>query len=195
RAPASASARAGRGCEHGEQRLRRPAAMRVLALPLVAELGDGALLACRHEHRVEAEAGGAPRLEGDRALERAPAAQLAAVGRDRDELAHVAGAPVGDAGERRQDPLDVATLRPAGRLDAGPAAERVHLEARVLAEHPRILRPDAPPEPCLRPRVVDEGRAGLGRVLVRLEKLQLPAWQRGGELAALVLVARAQPRD
>ena len=62
--------------------------MRVLRLPVVAELGDRALLAVGDEHRVVAEAFAAARRVGDPALERRPVPRTSlAVGRERDELA------------------------------------------------------------------------------------------------------------
>jgi hypothetical protein len=65
----------------------------VFGLPLISELGNRPVLAVRDEDRIEAEAGRAAGLMGDSAPEDAGAAQLPAVGRDRDELADVAGAP------------------------------------------------------------------------------------------------------
>ena len=53
------------------ERRRGAGAVRVLALPVVAELGDGLLVAGRDEDRVVAEAALAPPLERDRALEHA----------------------------------------------------------------------------------------------------------------------------
>src|SRR5438128_530017 len=64
--------------------------MRVLLLPLVAELRDRELLAVGHEDRVVAEALAAARLAGDPALEDPGAADLLPVRRDRDELRDVA---------------------------------------------------------------------------------------------------------
>src|SRR5207248_1087391 len=110
------------------QRFRGPRAVGVLRLPLVAELRDRLLLAGRDEDRVEAEAGRAVSLERDPAFERAGAAELPPVGRDRDELADVAGAPVLDPGERVEDPLHMPALRPARSLDAGLSSERLDLE-------------------------------------------------------------------
>ena len=69
------------------ERLRRAAAVRVLALPVVAELGDRPRLAARDEDRVVAEAA---RRRGARARSRPRARRCRAarspVGRERDEL-------------------------------------------------------------------------------------------------------------
>src|SRR6478672_2560484 len=103
--------------------------MRVLVLPSVAELGDGALLALRNEHRVVAEAAGA--------------AQLLPVRRDRDELTDVARAAVVDVAQLLQQLCDRRrALRCVARgVNAGPAAERCHLDARVLADRPAAGTP------------------------------------------------------
>jgi hypothetical protein len=60
--------------------LRGACAVRVLALPVVPELGDGARLADGHEDRVVAEALAAARLERDRPLDGAGRAALVAFG-------------------------------------------------------------------------------------------------------------------
>ena len=63
--------------------------MGVLPFPLVAQLGNRSLLPVRDEDRVEAEAFGATRLEGDSSFERARAATLLAGWRQDDQLADV----------------------------------------------------------------------------------------------------------
>src|SRR5258708_5239463 len=111
--------------------------MRILALPAVPQFRDGPLLAVGDEDRVVAEALAATRPVDDRPLEDAGAAKLFALRRQRDELGDVARPPVVDAlqcVEHRTDGVGAAEAR---RLDAGAAPEPVHLDARVLAEHPR----------------------------------------------------------
>jgi hypothetical protein len=173
---------------------RRPCPVGVPALPIVAELSDRALLAVGNEDRVEAEAAGAARLRADPALEHARSADLAAVGRDRDELADVARSTIGNPGERLEDPLDVAPLRPAGGLDAGAAAERDDLEPGVLAQDPLPRRADGASVECLRARVLAERLTGLRRVLGGVEERDRPARKRRPELAELVLVLRGETR-
>src|SRR5689334_7084057 len=167
------------------QRSRRSRPVRVLGLPLVAELGHRALLAVRDEDRVEAEAFRPARFLGDAAFERARAAELASVRRERDELADVAGAPVGLAVERLEDPLDVPALRPARRLDARGPVQRIDLEPRVLAEHPCLRRSDLAAVKRLAARVLQEPVAGLRRIVARVEQLDRPAGERLPQLAQL----------
>src|SRR5262249_26024314 len=64
------------------------------------------------------------------------------------------------------------------------------LEARVLAEHPRVRGPDLASVDRLRPRVVDVALLAFLWVAVRVEQVELPAERR--QLAQLVAVARAQ---
>src|SRR5581483_11527591 len=160
-------------------------------LPLVAELGHRPLLAVRDEHRVEAEAGAAASFLGDPALKRARAAQLAAVRSDRDQLADVARPAVLLARQGLEDPLDVPALRPASRLDARPPGERLDLEPGVLAEQPAV-RAHAAPEQRLAACVLVERGARLRGIVRDVEQLDAPAGQRELQLAALVLVLRAQ---
>src|SRR5688572_31291989 len=137
----------------------------MLGLPVVPELGDGARLAVGHEDRVVAEALAPARLERDRALDGGGAAKRLALRRERDELAHVARAPVLDALQRveqRGHPV----VRPTRRLDPGPSAERGDLDPRVLAEHPVGRVPTA--EARLAERVVVVGLALLDRKSTRL---------------------------
>src|SRR5690349_9759028 len=114
----------------------------MLRFPLVAEVGDGALLAVGHEDRIEAEAFAAAGLVGDAAAERARAAPLAAVRRDRDELRHVArAASVSvDAVEHAEHPADLVAGRAPRRGHAGPAVEGRDLDPGVLPDHPRVSR-------------------------------------------------------
>src|SRR5436190_12216852 len=153
--------------------------MGMLRLPFVAELGNRALLAVRREDRIETEAFAPVRLAGDSPFERAGAAVLVALRRDRDELADIPRAPpvAGDALELAQQPADLVTGRASGRLHARPAAEPFHLDAGVLAEHPRVGRPDAAAEDGLHTRVVVVSRAVLGGEVVRIEQLDPPARQ------------------
>src|SRR5256714_15226544 len=114
--------------------------MRVLCLPVVAELGHGLVLALGDEDRVEAEARFASRLGGDPAFERAGAASLFIVRAECDELADVARAsraalhPL----ELPQHPADLVAGGAAGRVDSGAAAEAGHLDPGVLPEHPEL---------------------------------------------------------
>ena len=77
------------GAEGFEEAFRGSGSVRVLGLPLVAELGDRPLLALRDEHRVETEASGPSEPVGDSALEDAGAPELLALRREGDELADV----------------------------------------------------------------------------------------------------------
>jgi hypothetical protein len=158
--------------------------MRVLRLPLVAELGDRPLLALGDEDRVETEALGAPPLVDDAALEDAGASEPLSRRRERDQLADIAGSPVLDSLELSQQPLDVLAACEARRLDAGPAAEPVHLETGVLAEDPR-RRLDRAAELGLGSRVLVVRRSGFRGILVGVERLDLPTLERAAELAQL----------
>src|SRR5437879_13593794 len=77
-----------------EQHSGRARAVRVLGLPLVAELGNRAMLVRRDEDRVVAEPLAAGRRLGDPAFEDSGAPELAPVGRDEHELGAVARAAV-----------------------------------------------------------------------------------------------------
>ena len=77
------------------QRPRRERAMRVLRLPRVAELGDGARLAERDEHRIEAEAFSTRRRRARSRLAAHPCRPSSPPsGAERDELAHVLRATI-----------------------------------------------------------------------------------------------------
>jgi hypothetical protein len=108
--------------------------MRVLRLPVVPQLCHRPLLAIRNEDRVVAEALVAARLVRDPAVERAGAAELAAVGREENELRDVARAAFLDACELAEKLRDRRRTFwcVAGGQDARAAAERLDLEARVL---------------------------------------------------------------
>src|SRR5919108_2352018 len=109
-------------------------------LPVVAERGDRALIAVGDEDRVVAEALAAARLVRNASRQRACAPKLRLLGRQGDELAHVARAPARtlDAPELGEQPADGIVPAGPGRCDAGAAAEPLHLDAGVLAEHPGI---------------------------------------------------------
>src|SRR5262245_13004544 len=175
------------------QRLRRASAVRVLAFPVIAELGHRPLLALGNEDRVVAEPFGAAWFVPDPPLEDAGAAALA-VRPQRDELADASRPPPLslDPLELLQQPLDrPARSEPCG-LDSRTASEAIDLDPGVLAEHKRgRLEPEG--ELRLRPRVLVVGRAGLGRIVVRVERLQLPA-ERGPQLAELAGVLRGEER-
>src|SRR5947209_1570860 len=145
-------ARGGR-CERAEERSRGVRAVGVARLPVVAELGDGLLLAARDEHRIEPESFGPSRLVGDATVDGSGAAKLAAVGRKRDELADVTRAAPLVVTERVQHPADLVACGAASRAHAGAAVEPVDLDPRVLSEHPRVGGSDLAPEPRLRSRV------------------------------------------
>jgi hypothetical protein len=176
------------------ERLGRASPMRILCLPVVTELADRPLLTLRHEDRVEAEAARAPGHVEDAALEDSCSTQLLALGRDGDELADVTRStrvPL-EALELRAQPLDVLSAGEAGRLDARAAAEALDLEAGVLAEDPMrgVARPA---ELRLGASVLVVGRTGLGRVVVRVERLDLPTVERTPELAQLARILRGEP--
>ena len=170
--------------------------MRVAGLPVVAELGHRLLLALRDEHRVVAEPLRPARLLGDAALEDPRAAVLLALGPDQHELADVPG-PACIALDPAQlvEQLRVRVLarRVAGRANPGRAPQRLDLEPRVLAEHPRLRGPDLPPEERLPARVLVVAVAPLLRVALGSQQLELPVRQERGQLAQLVRVLRAEP--
>src|SRR5512138_2785022 len=101
--------------------------MRVPGLPLVAELGHGSRLSRRDEHRIEAEPLAPARAVRDPPLERAGAALLGSFGRQRDELADVAGtAPLtGDLCELAEEPGDRVGPAGARRPNPGPTSQAV----------------------------------------------------------------------
>ena len=152
------------GTGHGGsgQRAGGPGAMRVLGLPLVAELCDGALFAVRDEDRVEAEAFLATRLFGDPALEDARAAELRALGRQRDELADVARASAsGSAPSRRlEHPFHVRASCPLADFRPGAPPSRA-TSVPESSPSPRVCRADLAPETGLRQRVLEVGLAFL----------------------------------
>ena len=176
---------------------RRAAAARarweLRALPVVSELGDGALLAHRHEDRVVAEALVAAALGRDRPLEDPGASPLAAVRCQGDELADVARTAIYGAVQLHEELRD-AVLCPACRRDSRPAAECGRLDPRVLAEDPRVRLPDLAPEPGFVPCVLVVRLPVLVRKPVRAEQLDLPARQRRPQLLQLVRVARRELR-
>src|SRR5581483_6538522 len=161
-------------------------------LPPVPELRDRSLLAVGDEDRVVAEALASGRPFGDAALERAPAPQLAPVRREEDELRHVACAALLESLELAQELRHRrrALGCVARREDAGPAAERVDLEPRVLCENPaRLVRTaERGFDPCV--LVVRCPR--LRRVVIAFERLDRPAGQEVLELTRLVRVPRAE---
>src|SRR5437870_5866720 len=182
--------------DYAAQRARRAGAMRVASLPVASQLGDCPLLAVGHEHRVVAEALAAARLVGNAPLERAGAAKLLAGGRERHELAHVAGAAVLDALELAEELADRgrALGRVARGVEPGPAAERRDLETGVLADHPHFRVADLASEARLGARVLVVRRARLRWKRGRIHRLDRPAGEEPLQLARLVLVARAEAR-
>src|SRR5512132_915363 len=171
--------------------------MAVLALPVVAELSDGSLLALGDEDGVVAEPSGAIWLLGDPSLERSRASKLLSVGRQHYELADVAGAArlALRPGKIVEEPgylLLIGRVRSgvAGRPDSRPATEPVHLEPRVLADHPEIGSAGLSPVAGLREGVLVEGRPSLFRHRARPECRDLPVWEERAELTQLVPVAR-----
>src|ERR671922_1548057 len=186
--------RTGRPFQVSPERLRRSRPVRVLRLPVVAELGDGSVVAVRDEDRVEPEAAGASRLVPDPAFEDARAPLLVSLRRQRDQLADVARPPAATlhALELGQQPVDVELSGEARRPDPRRAAEALDLEAGVLAEHPGTRPVQRPPEHGLRARVLVVGLADLRRILVDRERLDLPAGKRPPQLAELPRIRRGQ---
>src|SRR5262249_5329788 len=193
RAPAG-GAGAGAGLAGGVERGRGAGAVRVARLPAVPELGDRALLAVGDEDRVVAEALGAAWLGDDAPLQRARAAQLAAVCVQGHELADVAGATgvALHARERLEQPLDRVAGGEAGGVHARAAPETRDLDARVLPDRPAVGGREPAPEDGLAARVVGVGVAVLGRELARAEQRQPPVRHRRCELLELVRVPRRQ---
>src|SRR4051794_12608301 len=166
--------------------------MRVLVLPRVAELCDCPLFAVGNEDRVVAEALAAARLRRDAPFEDPGASGLAAVRRDRDELGDVTRAPVIGSPELAEQLRDRGrALRcVARRVQPRAAVERGDFDAGVLADRPTARALVA--EPRLDARVVDVRLASLGRIVVRVERLDRPAGEQLLELARLVRVTRAE---
>src|SRR5437763_4665106 len=166
--------------------------MRALCLPVVSQLRHRPLLASGNENRVVTEALVAARLVCDPALERPGATQLAAVGREEDELGDVARATVLAPFELAEELRD--RRRTLGRVTRRehprPPAERFHLEPGVLRKHPAagVLATES----RLERRVVVVRRAGLRRVVVAIQRLDRPAGQQRLELPRLVRVAGAE---
>ena len=149
--------------------------MGVAGLPFVPELRHRLLLALWDEDRVVAEPLRPAGLLGDSPFEPPGAAELAAVGGDQDELADVAGRAVLDPLQLTQEPLvRLRSFRAvAGRANARPATEGLDLQPRVLAQNPRVVGA----EERLPARVLVVRLAGLGRIVVGVERLQLPVGQ------------------
>src|SRR4051812_46030369 len=168
--------------------------MRVLDLVRVAELGDGSLLSVRDEDRVVAEALAATRLLRDAPFEDARPAYLVAVRPERDDLRHVARAPVLDAFELAEQLRDrrPALGRVPRRVHTRTAAERVDLDAGVLRKHPHVRGRTRAPEVRLDARVAVVRVVRLGRIVLRVERVDRPAGEQPLELARLVGVARAE---
>src|SRR6185437_5253551 len=185
---------ASRVAEGREQRARGTGAVRVLRLPLVAQLRHRQLLACGDEDRVVAEAFASRRLGRDPSLERARTAELAPIGGEEDELGDVPRSPVLHALELAQQLRD--RRRPLGRVAGGEhtraTAERLDLEPGVLVQHPaaRLLASEIGLEEC----VLVVRRARLGRIAVAVERLERPTGKEPFELARLVPVPRAENR-
>src|SRR4051794_18177058 len=171
--------------------------MRVLRLPLVAELADRPPLALRDEDRVEAEATAARRRLGDPPGECPGASDLLPVRRQGHELRHVArAAPVAlDAAQLPQRPPHLVTRGAARGVDARPASEPLDLQTGILAENPGVGRRVRPAEASLQERVVVVGLTVLGRVVVRGERLDRPALEQPFELACLARIGRGQYRS
>ncbi len=173
------------------KRTRGLGTMRVLGLPLVAELGDRTRLAAGHENGVVPEPFLAATRLRDLAVETPRCAQLRPSGREHDQLAHVASPPILDTCELAEQPRN-PIRRPARRLDARTTAERGHLDPRVLARDP-LVRPSVQTAVArLDSRVVDERPAVLDRLSRRVEELDLPRGKRASELSELVRVARRE---
>jgi hypothetical protein len=162
-------------------------------LPLVAQLGDRLLLVLGHKDRVETEAARPAGLVDDAAFEDAGPSLLLAFRRDGDQLADVARTSVLHAVELGEQAPDVFPAGEARRLDPRAAAQPVDLEAGVLAEHPR-RRLQRVAKLSLRPGVLVVRRARLRRVLLDLERLDLPAAESSPELTQLAGILRGEPR-
>ena len=103
------------------------------------------VLAVGDEDRVVAESLGPARLRGDPALEQPGAAGLLAVRRDRDQLADVAGAPVGGGSERGEQSADRVAAQRAERIPGAPSSAATS----IPESSPSIQPPDGPTSrPC-----------------------------------------------
>src|SRR5918911_3855284 len=168
----------------------------MLRLPLVAELGDGLLLAVGNEHRIEPEPGAAGRRLGDPALERAGATHLLPIRRQRDQLTDIPRAATRpcDPFQLAQGPPHLVAGSAAGGVHAGAAAEPGDLEPGVLTKGPRAGRRARAAEARLGDgvRVVRVGV--LGWIVVRVERLDHPSREQPLELARLVRIPRSEQR-
>src|SRR3954462_11017183 len=183
------SARPSTGAERPQQVAGGPGTVRVLGLPVVAELRDSLLLACGDEDRVEAEPRAATRFLGDPALEDAGATHLLALRREGDQLADVACAAAVsfDALELCKQPLDRLASAEARGEDPRGASEAVDLDSRILADHPLITGELAAVK-RLPQGIFVVGRPIFRRVGVGVEQAQVTALEHPGELPELVLV-------
>jgi hypothetical protein len=103
--------------------------MGIRPLPVVAELCDRSGLALGDEDRVVAETAGSVRLGHDLPLEHADRIDFTAVGGDRDQVRDHPRVPVGLARESLQEcQVLPALVRPACGMDAGLAAQGIHLD-------------------------------------------------------------------
>src|SRR5919201_484459 len=163
--------------------------MRVLGLPLVAQLGDRLLLAGREEDRVVAEALAPTWLHAYSSLEDAGSAHLVSGGGECDQLADVARpSPVAFyLSQLREQPFDRVAAAEASRKDSGTAAQSLDLEPRVLAHDPDVVGA-LRSVPRLGKGVLVVRRALLGRIAGGAQQLQLPPLEHARQLAQLVLV-------
>jgi len=94
----------------------------------------------------------------------------------------------------KKSPGDRIGTARSSRMDAGTTVERVHLDARVLADRPLVLVRVSSTEQGLAPRVLVVRLAVLGRKVVCLEGLDRPGRQQVLELTRLARVARREAR-
>src|SRR5438034_1930504 len=166
--------------------------MRMLCLPLVAELGNGSRLAVVNEDWVVAEALASARLVDDSARKRAGASQLQTVRREGDEFGDVPCTPAVafDAAQPLEEPADGVVSAGVGRLDSRPAVEPLDLDPGILTEHPGVGLRVRAAERGLQPCVVVVRLARLRGIVARLERRDRPAGQQPLELACLVRISR-----
>src|SRR6266700_7524331 len=149
----------------------------MLRLPVVPEFPDRALLGVGNEDGIEAEARAPAGLRRDSAFERASSTTLLAGRAEGDELAHIPSPPVGalQALQLLQHPPDLVPGGAPGGMDARASSQAGDFDAGVLADHPERRRRDSTSEAGLRQRVLVVGLARLGRIVLSLDDLDLPA--------------------
>ena len=167
--------------------------MRVLRLPRVAELGDVRVSPSGTKTGSKPKPWSPAGASAIAPFEHAGAAELGALGRERDELADIA---------RARDRLastaasGFSTWRPSAHAPSAPraTAERCDLDPGVVREHPAVRRADAAAEAALM-RALSTSLAVLRREVPATSSSSSQSGKSARELVELVRVARAERAD